>query len=186
VKAERAAGLTVVAALAGMLAWNGVLVVRDFAGMPTDHAEIGGPAEGAAAPELRVFAPDGTPATLAGLRGQVVLVDFWATWCGPCQVSMPRIEELWRAHRPRGFTVMSIDVDGRRDAANAATFMGQRALTTPLFLDDGPAQKAYGVEVLPQMVLVDRDGKVAWTHLGSLDDAGAAALSQRVNELVAR
>jgi thiol-disulfide isomerase/thioredoxin len=104
-------------------------------------------------------------------RGKVTVVDFWATWCGPCRYSMPRVQQLWKEYLPRGVELYSVDTD---DAAadrdrQVRDFLAQNGLTFPVVLDDGTASEAFGIASLPTMLLVDRSGTVVWKHVGTLN-----------------
>jgi thiol-disulfide isomerase/thioredoxin len=107
-------------------------------------------------------------------QGKVTLVDFWATWCAPCRFSMPRVQKIWTEYKPRGLELYSIDTD---DASpdreeRIRTFLTQNGLKFPVAIDDGTAAEAFSVSRLPTMVLLDRTGRVTWTHVGALTYAG--------------
>jgi thiol-disulfide isomerase/thioredoxin len=103
-------------------------------------------------------------------KGKVTVVDFWATWCGPCRVSMPRIQKVWREYQPKGVDLYSVDTDdpggGREDAVRE--FLLENQLTFPVVLDDGRAASAFAIANLPTMLVIDRDGRVVWDHVGAL------------------
>jgi thiol-disulfide isomerase/thioredoxin len=174
---ERFAGLGLLGALGVLLVWNGVTI--------GEHArELRPHGAGDLAPQiaLRPLDVDG-PRALADLAGRVVLIDFWATWCAPCRQSMPAIERLWQKHRAAGLEVVSINVenDGPKARGFAARFKPQ--LTFPLYLDDGPAQAAFHVDAIPQLVLVDKQGKIALLHVGGVDEP---ELDERISDALAR
>jgi len=103
-------------------------------------------------------------------QGKVTLIDFWATWCPPCRVSMPRLQQLWTEYKPRGVELYSIDTD---DAApdrdtQVRAFLDQHALKFPVVIDDGSASEAFAISRLPTLLLVDRTGAVVWTRIGAL------------------
>ncbi len=103
-------------------------------------------------------------------QGKVTLVDFWATWCAPCKVSMPRVQKLWTEYRPRGAELYSVDTDDPspdRDKAVRA-FLAENGLQFPVVVDDGTASEAFSIAALPTMLLLDRTGQVVWTHVGAL------------------
>ncbi|MGE5048859.1 MAG: TlpA family protein disulfide reductase [Deltaproteobacteria bacterium] len=105
-------------------------------------------------------------------RGKVTVVDFWATWCGPCRFSMPRVQKLWQEYRPRGVELYSVDTDDEaptRDA-DVREFLLANHLTFPVVYDDGSASQAFSVANLPTMLLLDRKGSVVWTHVGALTE----------------
>ncbi|HYS07753.1 MAG TPA: TlpA disulfide reductase family protein [Myxococcales bacterium] len=108
--------------------------------------------------------------TAALPEGKVTLVDFWATWCAPCRVSMPRLQRLWNEYQPRGVELYSVDTDDTapdRDAQLRA-FLDQHALKFPVVIDDGTASDAFSISRLPTLVLLDRTGSVVWSRIGLL------------------
>src|SRR6266851_4237925 len=115
---------------------------------------------------------------LAIAAGAVAVVDFWATWCAPCRVSMPRIQEVWREYGPRGVDLYSVDTDdpGADREAQVKEFLLRNGLTFPVVLDDGTASSAFSIAVLPTMLVLDRDAHVVWNHVGALTGAGEREL----------
>jgi len=166
---ERLAGAGLFGMLAILLVWNVVMI----GGRPDDLGHRSGVGEMAPAVDLHPLAATGAR-SLAELRGQVVLIDFWATWCKPCRQTMPIVERLWRKHQDHGFTVVSIDVDGRSDdeARQARAFAARfdPPLTFPMYLDDGTAGSAFHVDAIPHLILVDKSGRVAISDIGILDE----------------
>ena len=106
-------------------------------------------------------------------KGRVTVVDFWATWCAPCRVSMPRIQKVWREYQPRGVDLYSVDTDdpGADREAQVKEFLLKNGLEFPVVLDDGTASSAFSVAVLPTMLVLDRDARVVWNHVGALTRA---------------
>ena len=128
------------------------------------------------APALELADLGGQSRRLADWRGQVVLVNFWASWCPPCLEEMPSIQRLLAQMRGRPFAVVSINVaESQRRAAQTVSRLG---LDFPVLLDaDGEAFKAWGGKVLPTSVLVDRSGVLRYTGLGPLEWDGAEAVA---------
>jgi len=116
------------------------------------------------APAFTLPAVDGARTTLTALRGKVVVLDFWATWCRPCVRKLPQLEQLARRLGPRGLQVVLVNVEGDRDKVArffAARRGGSAAGRGPLVLiDDGRVAARYGVDRLPFVVVVDRRGVV--------------------------
>ena len=101
--------------------------------------------------------------TLADFKGKTVLLDFWATTCGPCKESMPEIQELWDKYHAKGFEVASISDEPRN---LVLSFHEQSPYTFPVFMDHAhTANLAYNVDAIPQFVLI-KDGRVFWSQVG--------------------
>ena len=105
---------------------------------------------------------DGAPFNWESYRGKVVLIDFWATWCGPCRAEMPRIAQYYEAYRDRGFEVVGVSVD--KDRAKLDAFL-QKSPLPWVTLNEGdkkenPTAVHYNIAALPTTILVDRDGRV--------------------------
>jgi thiol-disulfide isomerase/thioredoxin len=131
---------------------------------------------GKAAPGFSLTTLDGKKVSLSDYRGRAVLVNFWATWCGPCKVEMPWFEELQKQYAGQGFVILGLadDVDAGKDAI--AKVAQKTGATYPILLTDGKVQKAYGgVDVLPMSFYVDRNGIVVeeTTGLGPKDEIEA-------------
>ena len=126
---------------------------------------------GKPAPAIAATDVDGKPVSLAELKGRVVLVDFWATWCPPCVASIPALNELARKYHDRGFVILGVNVDAmHEDVKEIKTvlpvvrrFLVKHRVTWMSLLNgQGTADfaAAYGVEEIPANFLIDRDGKV--------------------------
>jgi thiol-disulfide isomerase/thioredoxin len=102
--------------------------------------------------------------------GKVTLVDFWATWCEPCRVSMPHVQKIWKKYKTAGLELYSVDTDD--DSPDRPTwvreFLVENKLSFPVVFDDGSASQAFSVASLPTMVLLDKRGQVIWTDVGAL------------------
>jgi thiol-disulfide isomerase/thioredoxin len=117
---------------------------------------------------------DGRRQTLEDLRGKVVLVNFWATWCPYCRHEMPAMERFYHDFRARGFEIVAFSVD--EDPAKVATFMREKGYTFPAAMADVPTQQAFGgVSRLPTSYLLDRNGRLrhkvhGQVHYARLED----------------
>lgn len=131
--------------------------------------------EKAPAPDVTLRTLDGRPLALKELRGKVLLVNFWATWCLPCQWEMPLMEKLYQAYKDRGFVVVAISVD-QQGAAVVKPFVESRKLTYPVLLDtrlEGAQQ--FGLKGIPATFLIDRDGLVKGVTYGPKEWDGKEA-----------
>lgn len=117
-------------------------------------------------------------ARLADLRGKVVYVDFWASWCGPCRKSFPWMNALQQRHGGAGLQVVAINVDEKR--ADAAAFLARVPASFTIAYDPaGATPRAYGVKGMPSSALVGRDGQLLWMHSG-FNEADAGKLEERI------
>ncbi|MBN1668486.1 MAG: TlpA family protein disulfide reductase [Anaerolineales bacterium] len=123
-----------------------------------------------AAPELTLNRVDGQSASLSDYRGQVVLVNNWATWCPPCRAEMPELEAFYRRHQDEGFTLIGISAGDSQ--AQVEAFIAEYGVTFPMWLDpDEQSMRAFQTEYLPSSFVIDRAGTVrlAWTGAISLE-----------------
>jgi cytochrome c biogenesis protein CcmG, thiol:disulfide interchange protein DsbE len=126
------------------------------------------------APEAQDFAPDFTLTDTSGqainlrtLRGQVVLVNIWATWCPPCRAEMPMIEAAYQQYRDQGFTVLAVNL--REDSRTVADYMTQAGLSFPALLDStGDVSSMYRASVLPSSFFIDKAGVIRAVYRGPM------------------
>jgi peroxiredoxin len=125
-------------------------------------------ASNAPAPDFTLRQIDGPNLRLGEQRGRVVMVNFWATWCGPCRVELPHLARLHDKYRGSGFLLLGVNIDEDSNAAKAlASKMG---LTFPVLLDSKKeVVGSYDLNAMPATVLIDRDGRVRHLHRGYKD-----------------
>jgi peroxiredoxin len=132
-------------------------------GMPALATAAASP--GAPAPDFTLAARDGGKVSLAALKGQVVMINFWATWCGPCRQEMPLFAQLQSKYEPLGFTLLAVNVEP--DSTAAVNWLKGMPITFPILFDtDSAVAGRFGVEGMPSTVFVDRQGQVRYVHRG--------------------
>jgi thiol-disulfide isomerase/thioredoxin len=119
------------------------------------------------APGFQLTGRGGKTIDLAQFKGQVVMINFWATWCGPCRKEMPLLEGIYKQYKNKGFTLIGVNVEP--DPKEAAAWLGKlsKPVTFPVAFDvDSKVSKLYKVETMPSTVIVDRKGNVRALHRG--------------------
>jgi peroxiredoxin len=131
--------------------------------LPVSYAET---AKGAA-PNFTLKSRSGENLKLSEYRGDVVLVNFWASWCGPCRKEMPKLEELYQKYKNLGFNLLAVNVE--EDSSKANDFLKDLSVTFPILYDnENKVSKLYKVSAMPSTVIIDRDGNVRFVHHGYL------------------
>jgi cytochrome c biogenesis protein CcmG/thiol:disulfide interchange protein DsbE len=118
------------------------------------------------APDFALKDADGKTVRLSDYKGKVVLLNFWATWCGPCKIEIPWFMDFQRKHKDRGLQVIGVAMDD--DGWDAVKpFVNQYAINYRVVLGNDQTSQAYGgVEALPTTFMIDRDGRIADVHVG--------------------
>lgn len=123
-----------------------------------------------AAPGFTLTDSNGSKVQLADYRGKAVLLNFWATWCGPCQVEIPWFKEFEQQYKSKGFAVLGVSMD--EDGWTAVKpYIAEHKLNYRILLGDDSVSQLYGgLDALPTTFMIDRDGKFAFTpHVGLID-----------------
>lgn len=145
------------------------------AGSPAAEPKIGEPFE------LKFTDVDGKKFDLATLKGKVILIDFWATWCGPCVAEVPKVLRTYEKLHAKGFEIVGISLDS--DKAKLTRFTKEKGMTWPQYFDgqewNNKISTRFGIDSIPAMWLVDKDGKLA-----SIDARGG--LEMLVEQLLAK
>lgn len=143
-----------------VLCLSACLLLPFAASTPAGAADpIGQPAPAFALPALA-----GTGSvSLDKLRGQVVMINFWASWCVPCRQEFPLLDQMYKQYKGVGFTILGVNVEP--DSKDAEAFLAKMPVSFPILTDkDSSASKLYHVEGMPSTALVDRHGVLRWVH----------------------
>jgi thiol-disulfide isomerase/thioredoxin len=148
--------------------------------MPSWAVDPGSPAPSISMPRMD---GSGKPVTLSAFRGKVVYVDFWASWCIPCRISMPTLDRLYKENSAKGFEVVGVNKDVRSD--DAERFLKRVPVSFVLVSDSSDAAaKAFNVKTMPSGYLVDRKGVVRHVH-GGFTRSTSDQLEQELRQLLA-
>jgi outer membrane lipoprotein-sorting protein/peroxiredoxin len=141
---------------------EGAKEVKEFQGPVKANANL----SGKDAADFKLNSLDGKEVSLKALRGKVVLLDFWATWCGPCRKDVPALEKIYGDFSGRGLVMLGMNAG--EDKETVSKFLAANRLSYPIVLADQPeALQSYSVTAFPTVVLIDRNGKIALYHVGS-------------------
>jgi thiol-disulfide isomerase/thioredoxin len=122
-------------------------------------------AAGAPAPTFQLGSSDGKAVDLAGLKGKVVMINFWASWCGPCRKEMPILEQLNKQYRNKGLALIGVNVEP--DSKAAMDWLKATPVSFPILFDtESRVSKLYQVAGMPNTVILDRKGTVRYIHRG--------------------
>lgn len=122
---------------------------------------------GKPAPAYSAQLMDGTPVSLADLKGEVVLLNVWATWCKPCRQEIPALDSLHREFGPRGFRVAGVSIDVVTDTVAIVSFARDLGASYTLWLDpDDKVSTTFRAIGVPSTYLIDREGVLRWRHMG--------------------
>ena len=145
-------------------------------------AACGGSTQSRETPTYEAVTLAGADVSLASLRGRPVLLNVWATWCGPCREEIPYLAELQKTHAASGLRIIGVSIDAARDRDKVAAMAPQLGITYDVWLD--PDERIAGIVRyggVPASMLVDRNGAVVWKHVGVLR-AGLPGLEQALQD----
>ena len=154
-----------------LVASAGVWVLA-AAGRPPVLKPTGAEAQGSAgrkpAPDFRLIELDGKSIQLSGLKGKVVLLDFWATWCPPCQAEIPHFVALYAAYREKGLEIVGVSLDDGPEVVRS--FVKQKGIPYPVGLGSQSLAQLYGgIRGIPTTFLIDKQGRIAKMYVGYQD-----------------
>ena len=161
---------------------------------PEGYGKMEAPAQAEEGPSLKFKAGDAAPpfelvdlsgatVSLASLKGKVVLLDFWATWCGPCKAAMPAIQKIHDDYKGKGVAVLGINTwENKEDAAKQ--YIDKKGFTYPCLLKGDDLAKAYGMTGIPTLVVIGKDGKIVDIEVGMAPD-GDAGLRKAIDTALA-
>lgn len=164
------------------VAWTLLLAFLGWRMWPQVAAAVGVESDAGQAPAFRVTTLAGDTITAESLRGKVVLVNFWATWCPPCRLEMPGFQDVHERHRDRGLVVLGLSTDAM-GGQPVADFLAEHGITYPVAMARGSITRDFGgITTLPASFLIDRQGRIRHQVLGFFSET---ALEQAVGRLVA-
>ena len=155
------------------LLWIGLSVDRSGA---STNGLIPAPQEGFLAPDFTLTTPDGESYQLSALRGQVVLINFWASWCPPCRAEMPAFQNVYNDYKETGLVVLAVNTAWQDTPEAREAFVAEYGLTFPILLDNAQtASRLYRIQAMPTSFLVGRDGRIRLVLISAISEASLRA-----------
>jgi thiol-disulfide isomerase/thioredoxin len=142
----------------------------------------GKPKEPTSAPDFRLKTIEGQEITLSALKGKVVLLDFWATWCGPCKESIPHLIQLYKGYQEKGFELIGMSTDKPGDVEMVRRFIHSMDIPYPIIMTPEEVARNYKITGLPTTVLIDKKGRVREKIVG-FNSAIGQQIAARISEL---
>ena len=166
--------------LAGVVAAVAAIVALLMTGLGHDPSVFASPLVGRAAPNFTLPQLEGPPVTLAKLRGQIVVINFWASWCTECQVEQAALDQTWQQFQDSGVVVIGVNFQDTIDAARG--YVRTDGVTYPVVVDAGSKTAlAYGLRGVPETFVVNRSGRIVKHVIGPV---GAAGLATEINSML--
>jgi cytochrome c biogenesis protein CcmG, thiol:disulfide interchange protein DsbE len=163
--------------LAGVVAAVAVIVALLATGLGRNPLVIASPLVGRAAPNFTLPQLDGQPVTLSKLQGQVVVINFWASWCAECRVEQAALDQTWQQFQDSGVVVIGVNFEDSTGAARG--YVRTASVTYPVVEDaDSRTALAYGLRGVPETFIVNRSGRIVNRIIGPVD---AAALTSEIS-----
>lgn len=136
------------------------------------------------APGFTLSDINGNKVRLSDLKGRVVMVEFWATWCPPCRESAPVLNGLYKKYRDRGFTLLAVSIDKGQDVnADVSSFVKELSISYPVLIDTDDVYLSYKVINVPSSFMLDKNGRIAHSHVGNLPGM-AESLTKEIEALL--
>jgi cytochrome c biogenesis protein CcmG, thiol:disulfide interchange protein DsbE len=168
--------------LAEGIAWAALLAFIVWRLAPQIGAALGVGRTGEPAPPFTVVTLDGERVSLDSLRGKVVLLNFWATWCAPCRIEMPGFQRVYRDKKDQGFEIVALSTD-QEGVEKVVNYIADRGVTFPVAMAPGGIVQTYrGGNMIPTSILIDRNGRIRHRVTGIFAEP---ALRLAVNRLLA-
>lgn len=166
----------------GAIGWLLVLGYVGYMMWPQAKALVGVDDGGEPAPSYRLVALDGQLLSSEDFRGQVVLVNFWATWCPPCRLEMPGFQDVWESRGAEGFRIVGISMD-RTGTGPVRAFLEERGITYPVAMANMEVFRAFdSPRTLPASFLIDRRGRIRHAVTGVFAEVALATAVDRLLE----
>ena len=137
------------------------------------------PSQVATSQNFTLESNQGNKITLSDLKGKVVILDFWATWCPPCKAAIPKLIELYNKYEGQGLIVLGIALDEKENVIKLAKEMG---INYPVLFDDKETSKNYEIQSIPTLFVIDQKGKQVHKEIG-FSEEGFKTIEEKVNEL---
>jgi cytochrome c biogenesis protein CcmG/thiol:disulfide interchange protein DsbE len=166
--------------VAGVVAAVAVIVALLASGLGRDPSVIASPLVGRMAPNFTLPQLNGPPVTLSKLRGQVVVVNFWASWCAECKVEQAALVQTWQQFQDSGVVVLGVDFEDETNAARS--YVSSADMTYPVVEDaNSSTALAYGLRGVPETFVVNQTGRIVDHVIGPVDEA---TLASEINSML--